>query len=542
MDYFATSGHFHVVLLHLPIGLIAGVGLLELLTLRPGGAGSRAPVRLLLWLVAASAAMVASTGYILSLEPGYVADTVSLHMWLGIAFAALSVVTLAAHEFALRAAPSGTPARSRLLPFRLGLLGMVGLIVPVGHLGGTLTHGDDFLFVSSLESKQHEGIAQDSPELTEFIANIQPVLESNCYACHGEAKQKAGLALHTPESILAGSRNGPVIDPADPKTGELIRRLQLPLEHDDHMPPQGKPQPSEDQVRAIKAWIAGGASFTSPLSATVQATVEPTLPAATPPAAAQPTHPDAPTAAADSAALANLRTALAHVQAIEPGSPLLWIDFAAPSGAAQVTDDRIAALLPPVAGHVQDLSLARSGITDRSAALIAGMVRLRRLDLSRTAITDAGVTLLGSLKNLEELNLVGTSVTDASLPDLANATNLQRLFLWSTQVTPDGVERLRAARPGLVIETGSSLTGQTLAIEDAPELRTSALVEDVPSPAANQLKPVNSTCPVSNAPVDPRFVIVYEGRVIGFCCSNCPKKFWDDPATFLRALANQDVR
>ena len=54
--------------------------------------------------------------------------------------------------------------------------------------------------------------------------------------------------------------------------------------------------------------------------------------------------------------------------------------------------------------------------------------------------------------------------------------------------------------------------------------------------SATALKPVNATCPVSGTPVNPAFSIVFEGRVIGFCCSNCPTKFWADPQSYKSKL------
>ena len=50
------------------------------------------------------------------------------------------------------------------------------------------------------------------------------------------------------------------------------------------------------------------------------------------------------------------------------------------------------------------------------------------------------------------------------------------------------------------------------------------------------LRPVNTTCPVSGSPVNPKYALVHTSggvtRVVGFCCPNCPKEFWADPAKF----------
>jgi YHS domain-containing protein len=34
-------------------------------------------------------------------------------------------------------------------------------------------------------------------------------------------------------------------------------------------------------------------------------------------------------------------------------------------------------------------------------------------------------------------------------------------------------------------------------------------------------------------------MVVYEGKVIAFCCPNCPKQFWTDPQKFLAALTGR---
>ena len=41
---------------------------------------------------------------------------------------------------------------------------------------------------------------------------------------------------------------------------------------------------------------------------------------------------------------------------------------------------------------------------------------------------------------------------------------------------------------------------------------------------------------MTGEPVDPRFVIGYEGRCIGFCCAKCPAVFWANPAQYLNKI------
>ncbi len=41
----------------------------------------------------------------------------------------------------------------------------------------------------------------------------------------------------------------------------MIKRLLLPVDNEDHMPPKEKPQPSENQIALLQWWISQGAEF-----------------------------------------------------------------------------------------------------------------------------------------------------------------------------------------------------------------------------------------------------------------------------------------
>ena len=375
---------------------------------------------------------------------------------------------------------------------------------------------------------------------------MAPLLQARCAACHGESKQKGKLALHTAAAVQAGGFSGPAVIAGDPAGSELLRRLRLPLEDEEHMPPSGKPQPSADEIRLLELWIAAGAPFEGgfDLPAELQA-----LPPA-PVAAAEPDEEteegaaekeqseaeDAPPAApapAAEGALAALRARLVHVQPLEDGSPLLWIDFAAPAGA--LSDAEAAALLAPVRAQAAELSLARVAVGEQTLQAVAGMAELRRLDLRAAGVTDSGLALLRGLPKLEHLVLVQNQLSDAAADTLAALPALRRAYLWSSGLSAEAVARLRAQRPELAIEAGDS------AAAAAQEAETEvALSSDAPLPGqenlAPALAPVNAACPVTGNPVNPKYSVVFEGRVVGFCCPNCPKEFWGDPEQFRAKL------
>ena len=53
-------------------------------------------------------------------------------------------------------------------------------------------------------------------------------------------------------------------------------------------------------------------------------------------------------------------------------------------------------------------------------------------------------------------------------------------------------------------------------------------------------KIVNTICPVMNEEVDPKVTTVsYKGKVYGFCCKSCIKKFANDPEKYLKKLKGE---
>ena len=83
------------------------------------------------------------------------------------------------------------------------------------------------------------------------------VLKQECFACHGEQKQKGGLSLLSRDAVLKGGDDGPVIQPGKPKDSKLLGLLQPGV--DSHMPPRKQLDPA--QVRILSEWIKAGAGW-----------------------------------------------------------------------------------------------------------------------------------------------------------------------------------------------------------------------------------------------------------------------------------------
>ncbi len=514
-SWIGVFGRLHPVLVHLPIGFLLALAVLEWVAHSRRSSLPRATVSVVVWIAALSAVFTAVTGYALSFEEGYATSAVTLHMRFGIAVALASVVLAIVH---LRASEGTRGAGLTAYRVLLGLT--VLLVLPTGHLGGTITHGEDFLTAPFHEVVKHDGarvLAAETPpkpgaepaapaaETISFARDVAPIFAARCTACHGDTKRKGGLSLKDSASILAGGRNGPVIAPGKTAESEMLRRMRLPADDDDHMPPAEKPQPTAEEIARVEKWIAAGAVFDASDTQPRNAAADVVKPASAPRVASN-----------DPAAVETLRARLVHAEPLARDSSLLIVSF---SAVAKDTGDAEAAeLLEPLLAQTADLSLARTRITDASMQLFARMPNLSRLDVRDTAVTDGGVKALAGHAQLAELVLARTKLSDAAIDALLALPALKKVFVWNSGLSVQALARLRLQRPDLAIEAGAASDARPLETEKDFVLAKAT--------------PVNRICPVTGQPVDPAQQIVFKGRVVGFCCPKCPAAFLADPAKY----------
>ncbi|MDB5292077.1 MAG: ribonuclease inhibitor [Phycisphaerales bacterium] len=300
------------------------------------------------------------------------------------------------------------------------------------------------------------GSAQAADKV-DFDKQIRPIFAASCYKCHAGSKHKGDLKLDSLEAIKKGGKDAKdkIIVAGDPGKSDLIRRVALPKDDDDVMPPDGKGEHLKpDQVELVKAWIAEGASFGDWKEDKLPATSDDKSPgdkSAAGDAEAPKEIPLPQVAAADAGALDKLRQAGAQVLPLAQGTNLLSVEFT--SNAAQINDSQVE-MLGSVAAQIYDLNLANTKVTDDALKALEGMKNLHRLHLERTAITDGGLAHLKGLTSLEYLNLYNTGVTDAGLAQLEGLKGLKNLYLWQSKVTDTGAEGLKKSLPTLSIDTG----------------------------------------------------------------------------------------
>jgi len=114
-------------------------------------------------------------------------------------------------------------------------------------------------------NKTSLGAAQAQQRL-DFNQDVQPILASNCFSCHGPDPEmrKAGLRLDLEEAAFRNRPGHPdAIVPGHPEQSELIKRIES---RDPHhlMPqsPQGEAKPMKPaDIAILKEWIKEGAVY-----------------------------------------------------------------------------------------------------------------------------------------------------------------------------------------------------------------------------------------------------------------------------------------
>lgn len=527
-------GRLHPLLVHLPIGLIVLLAFLELLARFPRlkQANANAGVILALAIPAAAAAVVC--GWLLSAGGGYQQHLLQWHKWTGIGTACVCALAGLLYWFNFKHL------------YRWCLFCSFLALLLASHFGGSLTHGSDYLTRYAPEPLRAwlggPGPAPTAPakpkeiaQLQVFAEIIQPVMQRDCVSCHGPNKLKGKLRLDSLEALLKGGSSGPAIVPGKAAESEMVRRLKLPATSDDRMPPEGKPQPSTDEIALLQWWIDAGAPADKKLAdlkppASIQRILEARFGSPAPAIKTVPARPldEVLPLAADLSGQLNIA-----LSPLSPKDP--WLQCNASIAGTNFGDAQLARLAP-LAPNLRWLDLAGTGITDAGLAQLAAMGNLARLHLERTAITDMGLAPLSRLPELEYLNLYATAITDAGLAGLQKLPRLKQVFLWQTHVTPPAAQAFVQARTDTdqLQHWQAEIDLLQAKIRDA-HILVNLGIELAAAPPTNNV-PVNANCPVSGKPVDPAKTVLHGGVLVAFCCDNCKAKFQQDPQPYLAKL------
>lgn len=266
---------FHSVVLHFPIGFLMMAVILEFYRwLRPSQELKNV-VSLVVWCSLLSAIITACFGVLRAGGGGYDERAVTLHKYFGISVPVCTLLTLAAQSWAYRSEVFG-----RTLAYRGLLFITLNVLILAGHLGGNLTHGSGYLVENApafLRNLMEPGkLAAPKPEVGNehqqfFLTKVQPIFKAKCQSCHGLDKHKGEYRLDLPGAAFKGGESGQVaIKPGDVTGSNLARKILLPKDSEDLMPPSGKEQLTSIELITILQWIRDGAVFVADSPAPVK--------------------------------------------------------------------------------------------------------------------------------------------------------------------------------------------------------------------------------------------------------------------------------
>lgn len=501
-DIVRFLGHFHPVLLHLPIGVFALILLQELGAIFGKSRGDRQTTLFPMFFAAASSILAVIAGFLLYHgHPGnYEQELAERHLWGGLIFAVVAVIT-----FIVKAWTISISANQAF--YRLLLFGSVGIMGFASHDGASMTHGENYLTVyapdpirkalglppKTKKDKPETPSAGDVsvagggegaptaagkvPDYEIYSQIIHPIFERRCVQCHKEGKAKGRYRMDTFEKTVKGGKEGAGLIAGKSAESNIVIRMELPVDDDEHMPPEGKPDIEDHELAVVKWWIDSGADEKkktsdfdlpapiaeailkiAPASASAApAVTTPGAPAAeTPPAGEEASNGHGTPAGPDDA----LKTAVGTLSKEFPGALSFesqqssLLTFTAVSLRGNLDDagfKKLEALTP----QLVTVDLSATKVTDQSVAQLKSAKSLRLVRLAETEITDAAIDSLLELPALESLNLYGTKVTDAGVGKLASLPSLKRLYLWKTSVTPEAISALKEKLPNCEIVTGS---------------------------------------------------------------------------------------
>jgi len=459
-------GRFHPVFVHLPIGILLLACICIILSFWTKFTSLKPALPIMLLLGMLSAVVSCLTGYFLANGGDYDGKLVSNHQWMGISVAVLSLILLIIYQ----------KVKSNVV---LGCISgvLIVLISITGHLGGSLTHGADYL-TAPLKSDGKKGGAAIPPitnvqEAFVYQNAVQPLLKSRCYSCHGSEKQKGKLRLDEEAFILKGGEDGHTLVKGKADESELIKRLLLPLTDEDHMAPKEKPQLTPNEITLLKWWIDNGADFKKKFKELPQPEIiKPVL------AALQKGEtengevkaseiPVEEVDAVDNKVLQQFTNLGISVFPVAQNTNYLSANFInAKSMGKEVKD-----LIKSIKKQLTWLKLENSKVNDQTLEAIKDCKNLTRLSLNYTAITDAGLAQLKDLDQLQSLSLVGTKVTLSGINQLKKLKNLKFIYVYQSNINKADLLKIKQLLPKVSLDSGNykvPMLAQDTAVIKAP--------------------------------------------------------------------------
>lgn len=446
---FLFLGRLHPLILHFPIVLIILALLFEIgrhfqvLKMTDG------VVMVVLIAAAVSALVSIGAGFFLFASGDYSGKLIEQHFWAGTitGVAILTTVSLFVTYW----------STSRFYPMYVAALLTSNVAVAyTSHIGGSITHGQDYL-TEHLELLMNDSEAHEAKPESEMLVYedlIAPIFQAKCLSCHNAEKAKGNLLMTSYQNLLQGGESGlPVITPKVSTKSELFNRVILPENHKDHMPPEGKTSMNDLEIELLRFWIDSGGTETLKVidarkNKAIDSVIERILPDL------QKYRRKVTLATIKLKTLERELNEVAQTLFVSIQRDTLseenYFTISMKFPPAPFTNDQFREL-SPYFEVFSKASLVSSGIDDDGLYYIGQMTNLQELYLQKTGLDGSGLVHLQKLTHLKILNLSFTKVDDKAAIDLLKIPNLTEVYLYRTNASKSVIDALQQNKPTLKI-------------------------------------------------------------------------------------------
>jgi uncharacterized membrane protein len=408
-----ASGQLHPVVLHIPIGILVLFATFHFLFKNQINTESK---KIFLLLLSLSAVLAAIFGFFLG-QSGTDESLLNSHRNTGVIFSLLCYLAFAYYEV----------WSENILISNVTLGFLLVLMIWVGHQGGTITHGEDFLSFS--KKTEETNLAN-----TVFDAKIMPIFKSKCVACHNDSKTKGGLNMSTIAKLIIGGKNGPIWKAADVIHSKFLQRALLPLESKEHMPPKGKNQLSPEEITILTNWVKEGALTNQKLSDVkqnsffyssekIQVVPEKTY----------------TFSSISEDKIKDLSTPFLFISPLSSNSPALKANFFVRANFKLSELEK----LTKIKDQLVSIDLAKMPVADEVFPILAKFPNIEHINLNQTDVKGKGMEKLLACKELKSISLANTNISLNDLKLFLQKAKPLHVYLWSSSIKPEELTGLK---------------------------------------------------------------------------------------------------
>ncbi|MHA8101106.1 c-type cytochrome domain-containing protein [Aquirufa nivalisilvae] len=455
-------GRLHTLLLHFPIVLLLLAMFMEFFRFQASLQENKTYLQitqLLILVGALSSGITVMMGIFLAKEPGYGGGNLFWHRWLGV-----GTYLFASLIYWIRSRSWYQVTWAKCMSISMALM-----LVLVGHFGGNLTHGGNFVLEPLMKSQ-----TVPLEEAVVFQDLVQPILEKKCVACHNPDKIKGELLLTDAKSIAKGGKTGPLFVAGKPELSLLIQRAHLSIDDKKHMPPIGKPQLSDDELQLLSWWVKEKASFTKKvvdLASTDSLRILSTKLLAS----SGPKEEEFDFQEADEKTIQKLSNEYRTIMLFAKDSPALSVNF---FNKAQYKAPKLEEL-KEIKQQIVTLSLAKMPVQNADLAFVKIFEHLHTLNLNFTDISEVGLKELAGMKELMVLSISGTKLKAAGLASALKAIpNLKKVYVWDAGLSREDIQILQKQLKGIQVVGGFQDDGSNPLKLNPPQVKNPSTIFD----------------------------------------------------------------